>query len=451
MRTNSSDFNITHDANGNMTKCVKPDTWAASYTLTYDAWNRLVTVKDGSTVVASYQYDALNHRVKKVVGSETRTFYFNNQWQCVEEYIGSSCDVRYVWGLRYIDDLVTYRKGSADYYSVADPNWNVVALVNVSGVAQERYTYSSFGKSNIFSGDFSVVRNVSAYNMSRTFTGQTYDAETGLMLYRNRVYHPTLGRFIQRDPIGYDAGDVNIYRYVKNMVITNIDNQGLQIFDPGGNVIIPPSDIYGQMPLPISTSAPSIQCSIKPCLSKCEQLPINAPGIKGRIEFGTNKPREWCVKKCETYEDAFNNWYEKNRDITWTNSLEPCPCKLENRCKDKWSDPGPPIMGYHPGASNCIRSSASAEGHANQCCYDTNGDLITSGSGQGSSDWTYSVWYNGAWVPLFGTHNTQDMTPADWATFLDGGKWGCFSDGYLNVRPQVKSPNCKGVPTPSHK
>jgi YD repeat-containing protein len=126
----------SHDANGNMTKCVKPSTWAASFNLVYDAWNRLVTVKDGSTVVASYQYDALNRRVKKVVGSETRTFYFNNQWQCLEEYIGSSCDVRYVWGLRYIDDLVTYRKGSADYYSVADPNWNVVAIVNTSGVVQ---------------------------------------------------------------------------------------------------------------------------------------------------------------------------------------------------------------------------------------------------------------------------------------------------------------------------
>jgi YD repeat-containing protein len=70
---------VAHDKNGNMTKCVKPDTWAASYTLTYDAWNRLVTVKDGSTVVASYLYDALNRRVKKVVGSETRTFYFNNR------------------------------------------------------------------------------------------------------------------------------------------------------------------------------------------------------------------------------------------------------------------------------------------------------------------------------------------------------------------------------------
>jgi YD repeat-containing protein len=106
---------VASDKNGNMTKVPKLDNWSAAYTLVYDAWNRLVTVKSGSTVVASYAYDALNRRVRKVVGSETRLFYFNQQWQCLEEYVGSTCDVRFVWGLRYVDDLVTYRNGSADY------------------------------------------------------------------------------------------------------------------------------------------------------------------------------------------------------------------------------------------------------------------------------------------------------------------------------------------------
>jgi RHS repeat-associated protein len=217
---------VANDANGNMTKVVKPDNWNASFTLVYDAWNRLVIVKDGTTTVATYFYDGMNHRIKKVVGTETRLSYFNRTWQCLEEYIGTTCDARYVWGLRYIDDLVTYRKGSTDYYSLADANWNVIALTNASGVAQERYTYSAFGKLNIFDAAFNV-RSASSCSITRTFTGQVRDNETGLMLYRNRIYHPTMGRFVQRDPIGYSAHDENIYRIVFNRI--TLDN------DPSGN------------------------------------------------------------------------------------------------------------------------------------------------------------------------------------------------------------------------
>jgi RHS repeat-associated protein len=222
---------VANDANGNMTKVVKPDNWNASFTLVYDAWNRLVIVKDGTTTVATYFYDGVNHRVKKVVGTETRLFYFNRNWQCLEEYVGTTCDACYVWGLRYIDDLVTYRKGSTDYYSLADANWNVVALTNASGVAQERYTYSAFGKLNIFDAAFNV-RAASACSITRTFTGPVLDNETGFMLYRNRVYHTTLGRFVQRDPIGYEAGDVSLYRYVGNQVIVSIDSNGTEKCGP---------------------------------------------------------------------------------------------------------------------------------------------------------------------------------------------------------------------------
>jgi RHS repeat-associated protein len=231
-----------NDANGNMTTVVKPDNWSAAYTLIYDAWNRLVQVKDGTTTVATYGYDGLNCRVKKVVGSETRVFYFNRDWQCVEEHVGSTCDVRFVWGLRYVDDLVTYRNGSTDYYVIQDTNWNVVALTNTSGVVQERYTYSSFGKLNVFDAAF-VPKSASTYNLTRSFTGQVLDNETGLMLYRNRGYHPTLGRFIQRDPIGYEDR-INIYEYVYNSPNNIVDILGLQgSKGAGGKENIRPSEI----------------------------------------------------------------------------------------------------------------------------------------------------------------------------------------------------------------
>ncbi len=92
-----------------------------------------------------------------------------------------------------------------------------MAVTDSNGVVQERYIYDAFGNVNGLASDW-----------NRTFTGQVYDNETGLMLYRNRFYSPELGRFLSRDPIGYEAGDQNVYRYVGNKVATSVDAHGLQ-------------------------------------------------------------------------------------------------------------------------------------------------------------------------------------------------------------------------------
>ena len=110
-------------------------------------------------------------------------------------------------------------------------NWNVVALANTTGVVQERMAYSAFGKINWLDAAF-VTKAASGYTWNRTFTGQVLDNETGLMLYRNRFYHATLGRFVSRDPIGYDAGDKSLYRYVFNQSIVFHDPFGLWTYGP---------------------------------------------------------------------------------------------------------------------------------------------------------------------------------------------------------------------------
>jgi RHS repeat-associated protein len=61
------------------------------------------------------------------------------------------------------------------------------------------------------------------------FTGREYLAEIGLYDYRNRFYSPSLGRFLQTDPIGFSAGDENLYRYVFNNSITVNDPDGLEV------------------------------------------------------------------------------------------------------------------------------------------------------------------------------------------------------------------------------
>ena len=62
-----------HDARGNMTTVPKPSDLdlAGGFTCKYDSWNRLAEVKQGETVVAKYEYDALNRRVKKHIDTQS--------------------------------------------------------------------------------------------------------------------------------------------------------------------------------------------------------------------------------------------------------------------------------------------------------------------------------------------------------------------------------------------
>ncbi|HRS12431.1 MAG TPA: RHS repeat-associated core domain-containing protein, partial [Sedimentisphaerales bacterium] len=54
------------------------------------------------------------------------------------------------------------------------------------------------------------------------FTGREFDEETGLYYYRARYYNPTIGRFLQTDPIGYTNG-MNMYRYCGNNATNSVD------------------------------------------------------------------------------------------------------------------------------------------------------------------------------------------------------------------------------------
>ncbi len=71
------------------------------------------------------------------------------------------------------------------------------------------------------------------------------------MLYRNRFYSTELGRFLQRDPIGYRSRDMNIYRYVFNRALVLTDAGGLT---PPWE--LPTGPVYGPH-MPTGPSTPS--------------------------------------------------------------------------------------------------------------------------------------------------------------------------------------------------
>ena len=233
-----------------MTTVPKPADLTAGLTLKYDAWNRLVEVTDGTTVVGKYEYDGLNRRIlnyRDFVDYEVyEHYYYNASWQVLEtrfDFSGNPPEglqpwLQYVWSARYIDALVlrdqnTDSDGLCDderLYYLTDANFNVTALVDTGGTVLERYVYDPYGKVTIYWPDWSSTLSASNYYNRILYTGREYDPETGLYNYRRRPYSVELGRFPGRDPIGYGAGDANLYRYVFNNPVAFTDPAGLGLW-----------------------------------------------------------------------------------------------------------------------------------------------------------------------------------------------------------------------------
>jgi len=227
---------------GNMTTMPQPASPASSYAATYDAWNRLVKIADGATTVSEYQYDAARRRVvqKSYVSgtlNETRHLYYTepSKWQVVEERVGTSTSAnrQFVWGLRYIDDLIlrerdTDGNGTLDerLYALQDANWNVTALVNTSGAVQQRFVYTAYGLPVFLNSSFTAASNTAGWEV--LYAGYRFEIATSLMHVRHRVLNVALGTWIQRDPMGY-ADTANLYMYAAGMALTMTDPAGLVV------------------------------------------------------------------------------------------------------------------------------------------------------------------------------------------------------------------------------
>ncbi|MBN1491837.1 MAG: hypothetical protein JXA69_18140 [Phycisphaerae bacterium] len=122
--------------------------------------------------------------------------------------------------------------------------------------------YNTF--SALFNGPNGVVRRSAGRTSSVVgnpllHQGLYQDAETGLYHNRARTYHPTLGRFMQRDPLGMWPNDrgradvlkqytdgVNGYQYVASGPMGRIDPEGMDLIIGIG---LPPSVQEGQVRL----------------------------------------------------------------------------------------------------------------------------------------------------------------------------------------------------------
>ncbi len=193
-----------YDLNGNLT--------SGPLTASFDALNRLTQAISGSTT-NSYWNDPLGRQAQKEVNS-VKSGYLYDGAQLIAEYDDTPALVnRYIPGSG-LDEILVQISGSDTTFLHKDRLGSVIAQTDDSGAVLNKYKYSPFGETPSLTG--------TAFG----FTGQRYDAEIGLYNYKARYYSPAVGRFLQPDPLGYEAGDMSLYAYVGNDPVNYVDSSG---------------------------------------------------------------------------------------------------------------------------------------------------------------------------------------------------------------------------------
>jgi len=216
-----------YDLCGNM--IVRQAGLTNSQSLVYDPENRLVRFAQASTnfLLVEFGY----------AGDGTRLWKWVNQTPTnLQVWIGNIYEEKGGQTLFHVfaggQQVCTFQTNSVlaggtvttnvGYYYHEDNLNSSTALSGSGGAQQEVNVYYPFGRQQVASPQAS-------FKVSRQFTGQVKDDETGLCYFNARYYDPLLGRFIQADTLIPALGNpqsYNRYAYVLNNPLKYNDPSG---------------------------------------------------------------------------------------------------------------------------------------------------------------------------------------------------------------------------------
>ena len=209
-----------YDAAGN----TLSDTGIA-YTATYGLDNRLATLTRAG-VTTTFNYDAFGQRVRKVTGTSKPHFAYDQNGQLLGEYNSSGGVLQeFVWlGGTLIAVLTNSTTAEPRvYYAYSDHLNAPRVIVNSAGDVRWRWISEPFGTT----AAESIPNSLENLVVNLRFPGQYFDRESGLSYNYFRDYDGTIGRYVQSDPIGLEAGSLSTYNYVDADPLSGTDPEGL--------------------------------------------------------------------------------------------------------------------------------------------------------------------------------------------------------------------------------
>ncbi len=246
---------LQYDLNGNLTN-------DGTRSFAYDAEDRLATNWVAGAWKSEFVYDGLGRRrIERDYSWNAGTWQLTNETHCIydgwlvvqERNSNNVVQVTYTRGLDLSGTLQyaggiggllarTDTSGSAYYHS--DGAGNVTGLIDANENMAARYLYGPFGRVTAQWGPLAAVNAMQFSSMPR-------HANSGMSLYPFRAYDPALQRWLARDPVG-EWGGLNLYAFVANNALNNIDPGGLNWFTDwwhnlwhihGGNASIDPDSL----------------------------------------------------------------------------------------------------------------------------------------------------------------------------------------------------------------
>jgi len=220
-------YKYTYDKDGNLVSQTNIATGSVTY-YTWDYRNRLVEVKQESssgTVLndEKFTYDVFNNRIAVSLNGTPQlyTVYdganpyldFNGSGQLTERYLYNPHALSQFYGQ-------VSASGNVQWF-LTDNIHSIRQVVSASGSVLDLITYDPYGN---------ILSQTNAANAPRfLYAGGAYDSLTGYDQFGRRYYNPSDGRWTSPDPLGFKAGDSNLYRYSFN--------QSTDFADPSGEII----------------------------------------------------------------------------------------------------------------------------------------------------------------------------------------------------------------------